>query len=88
MKVVINRAYGGFSLPSEFCAKYGYEMYDDIDRKDDQLISFIQKYGENNKFGTLKIVDVPEDATDWMIQDYDGLESIIYVTDGTMKWLG
>lgn len=86
MKVVINSAYGGFSLPSDFCASYGYEKYDELDRRDERLIDFIERFGENNRFGDLKIVHVPGEATDWMIMDYDGAESVVYVTNGTMKW--
>ena len=32
----------------------------------------------------LKVVEIPEEATDWEINEYDGLESITYVVDGKL----
>ena len=32
----------------------------------------------------LVILDIPDEATDWMIVDYDGAERIIYVLDGKL----
>lgn len=87
MKVVINACFGGFNLPTEFCEKYNISTYDDeyydIDRTDTRLVSFI----ESNNFtqprcSKLVVEEIPENATDWEISEYDGAEEIICVVDG------
>jgi hypothetical protein len=84
MKIVINREYGGFSLPEEFCTQYNMERYEDIDRTDERLINFVEDNGGEVKVfcGTLEITEIPDTATDWEIFEYDGLETVIYVLDG------
>ena len=47
MKYVINQAYGGYSLPEDFCGIYGIEdPWDDYDlyRKDDRLIKYVEEH--------------------------------------------
>lgn len=84
MKIVVNREFGGFSLPEEFCTQYNMERYDDIDRTDERLIDFVENHdGEVKVFcGILEITEIPDTATDWEIFEYDGLETVIYVLDG------
>lgn len=84
MKIVINREYGGFSLPEAFCERYGFDTYDDIDRTDKRLINFVEDNGgEVEVFcEILEITEIPDTATDWEIFEYDGLETVIYVLDG------
>lgn len=84
MKIVINREYGGFSLPETFCEKYGFDTYSDIDRTDERLINFVENNGGEVKVfcGILEITEIPDTATDWEIFEYDGLETVIYVLDG------
>ncbi len=88
MKIVVNREFGGFSLPETFCKKYGFNAYDDIDRTDDRLVRFIENNGgEVEVFcGTLEVAEIPDESTDWELNDYDGMESIIYVVDGKIHW--
>lgn len=86
MKYVINQAYGGYSLPEDFCGIYGIEdPWDDYDlyRKDDRLI----KYVEEHPSGDLKVMEIPDNATDWERLEYDGMESIIVVIDGKIHYL-
>ena len=59
------------------------DEYFDIDRTDTRLVSFI----ESNNFtqprcSKLVIKEIPENATDWEISEYDGAEEIICVVDG------
>ncbi len=88
MKVAINSTYGGFSL-SDFAKKeLGIEYDWDVSRTNPKLISFIEEHGYEACEGALcelKIVNVPDEATDWTISEYDGLEHIIYVLDGKLK---
>ena len=86
MKIVINSCFGGFGL-SDFAVKalglkYAYSF---IDRTDPALIHIIEEFGPKACSGLcaeLKVVEIPDNATDWEFDDYDGLENIICVVDG------
>ena len=82
MKIVLNRNWGGFSLPKKFCEIYGYSKYDEINRTDSKLIAFVEK--NPDEVNDLKVIEIPDDNTDYMIDEYDGFESIIYVIDGKL----
>ena len=86
MKIVLNRAYGGFSLPEDFREQFNINEYDeyDINRTDERLINFIENNGGEVKVfcGTLEIAEIPDNSTDWEISEYDGFEEVIYVIDG------
>ena len=84
MKLVINMSWGGFSLPAGFCKKYSLEhCYDpSIKRNDVRLVSYVESGADD--IGDLGVVEVPDDATDYRITEYDGNESVIYVLDGKM----
>lgn len=89
MKVVVNRCFGGFSLPDEFCKKYNCSAYSDIDRTDSRLIQFLEENPDKTRFrcASLEVMEIPDRATDWQINEYDGDESIIAVVDGKIVWL-
>lgn len=77
---VLNRCYGGFDL-SNFAKKIIGDLV--LDRE--ELVPLVKKYGTERVSGfgaCLCIVEVPSTITDWMITEYDGLESLIYVIDG------
>ena len=47
-------------------------------------------FGNYNKIvsglcARLKVVEIPDEATDWKIDEYDGSESLIYVVDGKIQ---
>lgn len=88
MKLVINKEYGGFSLPKKFCTQYNIDEYEDIDRTDDRLINFIENHSGHVKisYGDLVIVEIPNESTDYYIDEYDGLETVIYVLDGKIHF--
>lgn len=88
MKIVVNTCYGGFSLPETFCEKYEMDRYDNISRTDERLINFVENFPNNCEFfcTQLEIVEIPDESTDWQIDEYDGLESIIYVLNGKIHW--
>ena len=84
MKIVVNRTYGGFRLPEAFCRKYGIESpYADIDRNDERLIDWLERNHSNRP---LEVVEIPNNITDWTINEYDGAEQIIYVQGGLLFW--
>ena len=49
----------------------------DINRSDPDLVAVVEEIGKeaNTWVSDLAVVEIPEDV-DWVIQEYDGLESI------------
>lgn len=84
MKIVVNRCFGGFRLcniAEDILATNSFE----ISRTDANLIKLIEEKGAElvqEKYSKLEIVEIPDDITDWELNDYDGYESIIYVMNG------
>lgn len=91
MKIVLNKDYGGFSL-SELAKNilkelsprdtslYSYEEY----RDNDNLVEVVERLGEHacGKWASLEIVEIPDETTDWIINEYDGYETLYYVVYG------
>ena len=90
MKYVINAYFGGFALNQEMAKMLGVSAHDDSKdvRTDERLISAIER-GEDvgASYSKLEVVDIPDDRTDWELDEYDGMESIIYVKDGKIHHL-
>ena len=90
MKIVINVCYGGFKAPDHITKKYNYC---EVNRTDIDLIKWVEEnadgYGiaENGRYSALTVVDIPNEATDYDIIDYDGVEHIVYVVDGKLQWI-
>jgi hypothetical protein len=84
MTIILNCGYGIFALPDDFCAEHGLKRYDDIDRTDKRLVDYVINHGGEVKFNNtdLVAVNVPDNATDWCIQEYDGAEDVICVVNG------
>ena len=89
MKIVVNRCYGGFSL-SQACANaLGTSRYPDEEiRTDERLIRMVEEdpVAASGLCAKLDVAEIPDDATDWMLHDYDGLEDILYVQNGKLHW--
>lgn len=84
MRVVINKCFGGFDLSGKARIKLGIDNCFDIDRTDQRVIKVVEELGvaANGICSKLAIVEIPDEATDWELEEYDGLEHIIYVLDG------
>ena len=95
MKVVINVCFGGFSVSKEVYERmdkewddYGYAF--DDNRTNPDLIAVIEELGSERASGScakLKVIDIPDNATDWEISEYDGSEEILCVIDGKIRHL-
>lgn len=83
MKIVLNKCYGGFSLSEIAIEKLGLsDEYPIINRSDAILIDLVEKDVASGRHAKLRVVEIPDDATDWEIDEYDGFEVAIYVVDG------
>lgn len=89
MTFVLNKCYGGFSLSQFALDKLGLKSWFDFDNFDslmvDALASLITEFGSekcSGNFAKLQVVEIPDCATDYQIDEYDGFETIIYVIDG------
>ena len=89
MKVVLNRLYGGFSLSEEFCKAYPqFKRYGE-DQDNQELIKCIEEFGINNAQGIdaeFEIFELPNETTDYYIDEYDGYNQLIYVVDGKLNF--
>ena len=87
MKVVLNKCFGGFSLSQYAADLLGVDVYGDPDevRFDPQLVAYIEAFGSKRMSGSyakLEIVEIPDNYTDYELDEYDGIERITYVVDG------
>lgn len=85
MKVVLNKCFGGFDVSEEWAIAHGYGSRWEVDRMDPELIAAVEAEEKvEGPFGRLTVVEIPEEATDWEVNDYDGMESITAVIDGKL----
>jgi len=85
MKIVINDCYGGFGLSDIAVKALGLRNSRSyIDRTDERLIALVEACSDtaSGPYAELKVVEIPDSATDWELEEYDGLESILAVVDG------
>jgi hypothetical protein len=83
-KIVISTNFGGFSLSKAVKQRYKavtptHDQHIDthVSRDDPVLISIIESVGVERAGGgstRLKIVEIPDDVSEWEIMDYDGTE--------------
>lgn len=88
MKLIINGCYGGFGIKDEVMERLGLTSQDSEEtRTNPDLIALIES-GEdvNDRCANLVVVELPDNCTDYYIDEYDGLESVIYVVDGKLHW--
>ncbi len=88
MKIVINNCYGGFSFSEQAREMLNLEScYSYVERDDPNVIACVERLGSaaNGLFAQLRIVDIPDNTTDWRIEEYDGAESVLYVVDGKIE---
>ena len=85
MKMVINANYGGFGMDVA-------EQYEDWvrdlegDRFNAELVEFVETHPD--ECGDLAVITIPEEATDWEMDEYDGWEFVIYVLNGKIVHAG
>lgn len=82
--LAVNRDWGGFRVPAEVAITIGCDIYDDDNeiRRDPVLIDWIRKHS----YEDLKLACIPDEATDFMINDYDGFETVIMCVNGKLEY--
>ena len=89
MKIVLNKCYGGFGI-SDFAREcLGLEdrfINPDEIRTNESLIQMVECNSKlvSAPLARLRVIEIPEEATDWYVDDYDGMEELIYVMNGKL----
>ena len=91
MTFILNKCYGGWSISDFAMEQLGLDSnYPDMDEVDEKkLARLINEYGSEKCSGhsaKLKVIEIPDNATDWDIEDYDGVERIVYVVNGKLNY--
>ena len=90
MKIVINCCYGGFRLSNALMDEFNAPTpWTEVERTDERLIKFVEDHAElcNSHYTDLRVVEIPDSATDWtIIEDGNGYEYIVYVLGGKLHY--
>ena len=86
MKIVVNNCYGGVSVSDFVVKELNLNSEYDFNRLDPRLVAMVEEDSEkaSGKHAMLEVIEIPDAATDWEINDYDGLEDVTYVLDGKL----
>ena len=91
MKIIINKCFGGFAVKYEIAEELGYGPFgahDDGLRTCPELIKMIEEGKDvGQSYSRLVVIDISDEATDYHISEYDGLETLIYVVDGKLNFI-
>ena len=86
MKIVVNKCYGGFGLPADVAEELHTSPFDDrrCIRTDIWLVKQVEENPVKFKDDSteLGVVEIPNEATDWIVVDYDGKERVYYTANG------
>ena len=92
MKMILNKCYGGLRYPFEALEKFP-EADDDRDeyRTNPEIIEMLETENYDKEvfnkiyyYSRPVVVEIPDEATDYRMIEYDGIEEIIYVLDGKL----
>ncbi len=86
MKFIINKDWGGFSVPEAMqehlhCGRYPHGWEDISIRTNEDFIAWVLDHDAET---SLAVVEISDYATDWRIEEYDGMETVWTVVDGKM----
>ena len=76
MTFILNKCYGGWSISDFAMEQLGLDSnYPDMDEVDEKkLAELIKEYGSEKCSGhsaKLKVIEIPDNVTDWDIEDYE-----------------
>lgn len=92
MEILVNGCFGGYNLSQAVADVLGADLHEvafDWPRNQPELIAAVRAVGLENAggfFSQLRIAEIPAEATDWDIIDYDGLERVVYVLNGRLEY--
>lgn len=69
--------------------RFGEYRFAECKRDNKLLVEVVEELGKeanDSSYSSLSVVEIPDEATDWVINEYDGSEDIIYVLDGKIKY--
>lgn len=79
MKIVINNDWGQISKESA-ALRTNPKFIEDVETG--RFVGRVMgTYAE-----TLRVIEIPDEATDYMVVEYDGVEGVIYVVDGKLHY--
>ena len=84
MKIVINGDFGGFGYGIENKEFRKFVERFECSRENSELIAFVENHPK--ECGDLVIATIPDNTTDYTINENDGLEELIYVVDGKIHF--
>lgn len=89
MKIVLNRCYGRYSLSNEACKKLNVDskFSFDTDRMNERLVAVVEENHDlaSGLHSDLRVIEFPDEATDYFIDSYDGFETLLYVLNGKIR---
>lgn len=88
MKVLFNNCYGGFCFSKAFLEAHPKIKDSEYARTDPELIKMVEDFGlerASANLSAMAIALVPDEATDWWIDEYDGYEAVYYILDGKRR---
>jgi len=85
MEVVINTSFGNIT---EETAKQRFDAKFAEDVRSGRFVGRIHEGPFGGYAETLKVIDIPDTATDIRIINYDGCEGVLYVEDGLIFYKG
>lgn len=93
MKILVNKSYGGYGFTEDFRNRFNLARFDQEKIKNRTRSDIIEAVEDdltgsfNGEYADIVVVVIPEEATDWLLSDYDGVETIYYVVDGKIHSL-
>lgn len=81
MKVVINDTWGGYYVPEEVREELGCGEFDDTMEIRTNVVFWGWVFNHSDDTD-LAVYEMPDDATDYMITENDGWETLYYVKGG------
>jgi hypothetical protein len=88
MKIVVNHCYGGFGVNPDYNVLLKHYENEQELRTNPILIDLIESgIYVDSRYAKLAVVEIPDNATDWDIWEYDGMETVICVVDEKLRYL-
>lgn len=87
-KILVNTTIGVFGLKDEYFEDFMTRTkgLDDI-REDKKLIALVEKGADiGDNYADIGIAEIPDNATDYVIEEYGGKETVLYVVDGKIRY--